>query len=229
MAQPGKPDRAPCAFIFVNGRLPSLKAARAMLQPEDWLVAADGGARHLAKLGLTPHLVVGDMDSLSAADLERLEQAGVKLLRFPRQKDETDLELALQVVIKGGWRRVRIIGALGGRFDQMLANLALLTQPLPEGVDLRLDDGVEEAFIIRSQAQVEGKRGDVVSLLPQGGSVGGVVTEGLRYPLNGETLYAHRTRGVSNEMLVEIASVRIASGALVCVHRRKQVNSHVRT
>ncbi len=217
-------ERSPQVFIFANGRLPSLRAARAMIQPGDRLVAADGGARHLLKLGLTPDLVVGDMDSLTEGELAGLEKAGARLERYPAEKDESDLELALKGALEAGWRRVRIVGALGGRFDQMLGNLFLLTQAMPEEVDLRLDDGIEEVFIIRRQMLIEGERGDLISLLPLGRPVHGVMTQGLRYRLNGETLFPERTRGISNVMLHDKAIVLTSGGNLVCVHRRKRTN-----
>ncbi|MGZ9234424.1 MAG: thiamine diphosphokinase, partial [Anaerolineales bacterium] len=86
---------------------------------------------------------------------------------------------------------------------------------------VRLDDGVEEVFICRDQAQVRGKSGDLVSLIPWQGVVTDVRTENLKWPLRNETLYPDKTRGISNEMLGETASVSIGSGLLLIVHRRR--------
>ncbi len=77
-----------------------------------------------------------------------------------------------------------IVGALGGRLDQTLGNLSLLTEPELADLDIRLDDGVEEALFTRSRCEVHGKPADIVSLLPWGGEVTGVSTEGLRWPLH---------------------------------------------
>lgn len=207
--------------IFVNGNLPDLESVRALLRAEDMLIAADGGARHLLALGLLPHLLVGDLDSLDAASVAQLEAAGVPIHRYPADKDETDLELALHYALDGQPQSIIIVGALGGRLDQTLANLSLLTDPAFDGLDLRLDDGAEEAFFCRKQAEVRGRSGEVVSLIPWGGAVQGVVTQGLRWKLSGETLYPHKSRGVSNVMLGEAASVQIGSGLLLVVHRRE--------
>ncbi|GAB4504484.1 MAG: thiamine diphosphokinase [Anaerolineales bacterium] len=207
--------------IFANGHLPRLEAARALLRPQDTLIAADGGARHLLALGLLPHLLVGDLDSLDAASLSHLEAAGVDIYRYPTDKDETDLELALRHALEREPESILIVGALGGRLDQTLANLSLLTAPQFAGLDLRLDDGAEEAFFCREQAKVQGRSGEVVSLLPWGGAVEGVITQGLRWKLSGETLYPHQSRGISNRMLGEAASVEIRGGLLLVVHERK--------
>lgn len=206
--------------IFANGSLPSLESVRALLRPEDTLIAADGGARHLLALGLLPHLLVGDLDSLDAASLAQLEAAGVQIRRYPTDKDETDLELALRHALERQPNSILIVGALGGRLDQTLANLSLLTDPQLADLDLRLDDGAEEAFFCRAQAEVRGRSGEVVSLLPWGGPVEGVVTQGLRWKLSGETLYPHQSRGISNQMLGEAASVEIQSGLLLVVRER---------
>lgn len=210
------------ALLFANGNLPDLAAASRLLRPGDRILAADGGTRHALALGLLPEAVVGDLDSLSAAQRRRLEAAGTRLLIHPRDKDQTDLELALDFALEQGCTAIVIAAALGGRLDQTLANLALLTAPRFAALDLRLDDGIEEAFFVRSQARLEGRRGDLISLLPWGGPASGVVTEGLRWPLHAETLQPEQTRGVSNEMLAGTATVSLDAGLLLVVHRRRK-------
>ncbi len=206
--------------IFANGSLPDPERARALLRPDDILIGADGGTRPLLDMGLHPHAVVGDLDSLPPSLVERLQARGVPLHRYPPDKDETDLELALRHALEYRPEAIRVIGALGLRLDQTLANVALLAAPWLEGVDVRLDDGTEEVMLIRSEATVEGQPGETVSLIPRGMPVEGVTTEGLRWPLRDETLYPDRTRGISNELTGPQAHVRIRSGWLIVVHRR---------
>ena len=208
------------AILFANGEIRNPAVVKAMLQPADFLVCVDGGLRHLKILGLTPHLLIGDLDSISAAEVLDLEQAHVRIQRYPVDKDETDLELALLVALKEGYRTLLVVAALGGRLDQTLGNLFLLTLPALSGCDIRLEDGVEEAFIIRTRAIILGLPGDVVSLLPLAGNVTGVVTTGLRYPLHGETLLFERTRGISNVLLENQAVIEVGSGVLLAIHTR---------
>lgn len=207
------------ALLFVNGRLPDSESARRLIQPDDTLLAADGGMRHLLAFGLLPSVLIGDLDSVSADERRRLEEGGVRILQHPRDKNETDLELALHYAVEAGYRPIIVVAALGGRLDQTLGNLSLLTDPAWADIDIRLDDGVEEAFFVRMQARVEGRPGDIVSLIAWGGDVTGVATDGLRWPLHSETLVAHETRGISNEMLGTSASVRLKSGLLLVIHR----------
>jgi thiamine pyrophosphokinase len=206
------------AFIFTNGELAKPPAIAELIRPDDLLVAADGGLRHLTRLGLRPDWLVGDLDSVAPEDVESLQAAGVRILRYPVDKDETDLELALQLVISTGYTVIRIIAALGGRLDQTLGNLFLLQLPELADCDVRLEDGREEVLLIRQQIELTGQPGDVLSLLPLGGPAYGIRTEGLRYPLHDETLWPERTRGISNVFLGDLARVRCERGMLLCIH-----------
>ncbi len=201
-------------IIFANGNLPNLEKARALLRPDDFILCADGGTRHALSLGLTPNLIIGDMDSLPATFNLKPET----FIRFPADKNETDLELAVNHAITLNPSQILILAALGGRMDQTLANIALLSNLQLATFDVRLADGVEEIFFCRDQAKVEGRSGDIVSLIPWQGEVTGVFTENLRWHLHHETLYPEKTRGISNEMTADIAAISITSGLLLVVH-----------
>lgn len=208
-------------LIFANGILPDLDAARRLIRPEDILLAADGGARHALTMGLTPSVIIGDLDSITEEQRNHIQAAGGQIIPYPRDKNETDLELALNYAVENGFRSILILGALGHRLDQTLGNLSLLSDPQFSAVDLRLDDGVESAQFCRVRVEVRGGRGDLVSLIPWGGEVRGVRTEGLRWSLSDETLFPHKTRGISNEMTGDVAEIQIASGLLLIIHRRR--------
>jgi len=207
-------------LIFANGEMPDIEKARTLLRPDDFILCADGGTRHALALSVTPKLVIGDMDSIENDHWQKLQKAGVEVEIFPRDKDETDLEHALNKAVEMNPREIVIIAALGGRMDQTLANIALLTDPRLSPFDVRIDDGVEEIFLCRGQVQVHGGSGDIVSLIPWGGPVSGVQTKNLKWRLDKETLYPDRTRGISNEMFTESATITIESGFLLIVHRR---------
>lgn len=212
------------AVIFANGVLEHPEAVLAGLRGSDYLIAVDGGLRHLNRLGLTPAVLIGDLDSISAAERQAAEAAGVEIFRFPVQKDDTDLELALRLAIERGFDSIRLSAMLGGRVDHLLGNLFVLAHPMLREVEVVIDEGVEEIFLIRTQAEINGHAGDLVSLLPVNGAVEGVVTRGLFYPLANETLWPYATRGISNVMQAETAAVHIARGELLCVHIRKENN-----
>jgi thiamine pyrophosphokinase len=226
----------PRAVIFANGQLPDIEAARSLLQADDFLIAADGGANHLMRMGILPEIVIGDLDSVDEDTLFELTSAEVRIEQYSEDKDETDIELALRYAVELRPSAILIVAALGGRLDQTLANLSIVTDPSLPAIDIRLDDGVEEVFFCRAsaanggqaasspQGEVRGRSGDTVSLIPWTGPVEGVTTEGLQWPLYGETLYPDKSRGISNVMLADSASVSIQSGLLLIVHRRLLVS-----
>ncbi len=219
-------------IIFANGDLPDLEKARALLRDDDFIIAADGGTRHALALGLTPNVIVGDLDSLPS-NFEPSAFNG-EIVLYPKDKNETDLELAIQHALTLNPEQVIILAALGGRLDQTLGNIALISdlQPLTlrhgerranrqgGAFDLHLDDGIEEIFFCRDSCEISGTPSDLISLIPWQGEVTGIITTGLKWPLQNETLYPHKTRGISNEMTVEMAAVQIKSGLLLIVHRR---------
>ncbi len=208
------------AWIFVNGDFIDYVYLRQAIQPGDLVVSANGGLRHLHHLRLLPDWVVGDLDSIDAAQKDWLRVNGVQVEQHPPEKNETDLELALARAIREGYTQIRIAAAQGARLDHTLGNLFLLTQPGLRSYDVRLDDGREEVFLLENECTIEGVPGDLISLLPLNGPAEGITTEGLYYPLKGETLYTDRTRGISNVLLGERAVVRLETGSLICIHTR---------
>lgn len=207
-------------IIFANGELPDLKKVRPLLLPDDYIICADGGTRHALALNLKPDLVIGDMDSIQKNQWQKLQKSGISVELFSRDKNETDLELAVTRAVEMNPEQIIIVAALGGRLDQTLGNITLLANPQLSAFDIRLDDGMEEIFLCRDQVQVHGRSGDIVSLIPWQGDASGVTTKDLKWRLDQETLYPDRTRGISNEMTGNTASISIGSGLLLIVHRR---------
>jgi thiamine pyrophosphokinase len=207
-------------IILANGHLPDLEKARTIVRADDTLIAADGGTRHALALGLKPDLIIGDLDSITEEERQKMENDGVRIAKYSRDKNETDLELAIQYALEVKPEQIIIIAALGGRLDQTLANLALISDIRFAQLDVRLDDGVEEAFFCRDRVQVQGKNGDVVSLIPWQGAVTGIRTENLKWPLHNETLHPEKSRGVSNEMTGDTARIEIGTGLLLVIHYR---------
>jgi len=205
------------AVIFANGTFTDPRQARDLLRADDLLIAVDGGTRHAWEAGVDPQLVIGDLDSLSPQEQERLRSSGTKVSSFSPHKDSTDLELALLRAVSEGADEILVLAALGGRLDQTIANLLLLTLPELAGRDVRIVQGAQIAFVIRDEALIEGRPGDTVSLIPVGGDAAGVTARGLEWPLDDETLHFGPARGVSNVLKAEQAAVRVQQGLLLCV------------
>ena len=198
-----------------QGPLVEVPAARAV-------VAADGGLDRAASLGLAVDVVVGDLDSVSPAELERAEANGVRVVRHPEAKDATDLELALDEAVALGAKRVLVVASAGGRLDHLLASLLLLGSGRYEALEVDAFVGESLVHVIRGERTMQGTAGDLVTLLALGEPASGVTTEGLAYPLASESLDAGSTRGVSNVFVGEEVTVSVARGVLLAVRPPKE-------
>lgn len=205
--------------LFANGELPKPKALAKKLGDTDFLIAVDGGLNHMIPLNLEPDLIIGDLDSIDEATLQPYREKKTKIQKFPTDKDQNDLELAIQAAIEMDPETIWIVAALGNRIDQTLANIFLLTRDDLRSIDTHLVDGKRDVFLIRDHASLSGVPGQLVSLVPINGPVEGITTEGLKYPLNNETLYPDQTRGISNCLIDSNARITIKNGLLLCIHK----------
>jgi thiamine pyrophosphokinase len=204
--------------VVASGELDVLDAA--WLDDADLVIAADGGAASLNRLGRTPDVLVGDLDSIDPTLVARLAVAGTTVERHPVDKEASDTELAVEMAIGTGARSVVVLGAMGGsRLDHELANMLLLADPALAGHDVRAVRGTTLVRAVHAgeRLELDGSPGELVTLLPVGGDALGVTTEGLRWPLDRATLRMGRSRGLSNEVVASPTSVRITDGTLLVV------------
>jgi thiamine pyrophosphokinase len=188
------------------------------LPEHDLVIAADSGLAQAAALDLRVDRIVGDLDSADPTALAAAAEAGAEVERHPADKDATDLDLAVQAAIREGAERVVVVGGGGGRLDHLLGNALLLSSPTFAGAAVEWRVGRSRCHVVRQRAEWTGAIGDLVSLLPVGGAAHGVRTDGLQWRLDGETLPAGSTRGISNRMTHTQAAVALAGGTLLAIH-----------
>ena len=217
-----KPARA---VILTNGNLDKPELARSFIRPGSRIICADAGAHHAIAMGLEPDVVVGDLDSLSADLRVHLEELGVRFVVYPARKDQSDLELALQLAVEEGAAHIDLMATMGGRLDQSLANLLLLTRPEWEAVHIRVIDGDEVAWVVhgKQHSEIDGQPGDTVSLVPLTPSVTGVFLEGVEWPLKDATLQLGSTLTISNVLATARASLYMSEGIVLVVHRSGRI------
>jgi thiamine pyrophosphokinase len=210
------------AIIFANGVMNKWPAALALMPENDVLIASDGGLKHCMHWGITPHVIIGDMDSANPVELDAFERKGVEIRRFPARKDETDLALAIQFALERGIQEIFVLGALGARWDMTFSNLLMLTSSVLKNTTVKLLAENQEIFCIHDGQVVEitGSPGDIISLLPLVNDAVGVTLSGFEYPLKGETLFMGTTRGVSNVLRDTGARITIQKGHLLVVVTR---------
>ncbi|MEZ4869868.1 MAG: thiamine diphosphokinase [Caldilineaceae bacterium] len=206
------------AALFINGAITDYESIRPWLANVDYLIAADGGAHHCLQMNRLPDAVVGDLDSLEEAVVTHLHAEGVHIERHPTEKGQTDLELALEFALRAGAEEILLLGAVGGRLDQTLANLLILAQrDWPARLLVIEGNQVAQLAPIGKKLTLQAAIGDTVSALPLSDSVTGITYTGMRYPLENATLRLGSTRGISNEVAVAPATVQITSGHLLII------------
>lgn len=215
------------ALLFAHGVYTDRDEGFLRGLPHDLVIAVDGGLNRLRQLNLRPHVYVGDEDSADPNWIAALEREGLRVLRFPQEKDQTDLELAALYAVRQGADTLHFFGALGGRWDQSLANLLLALHPELRGRRLYFYADGQVLFPIYRRATVRGKPGDTVSFLPIEGPVRGVILKGFRYTLEDGEFRSGSTLGVSNVLEVEEGVVDIREGVLLGVHLPQEVRRQI--
>jgi thiamine pyrophosphokinase len=189
----------------------------AALPEFDRCVAADSGADLAIAMGLRVDLLVGDLDSISADGLTRVRNDGADLREHPRNKDKTDLELAIEVALDEEPDRLVVIGLAGGRLDHALANIGVLAAAGRNGTEVDGLVGSARLAVVRGRRTLTGVLGETLSLLPLVGTARGVTTTGLEFPLDDEPLLAGSARGISNRFIAPEATIVVRSGSLLAV------------
>ena len=191
---------------YIAGASP--EAARVYPQPGDFLIAADGGLDYFTRWGLRADLLVGDMDSLQTTP------QGIPCKRYPRQKDDTDLSLALNEAIARGFKHIIVTGAWGGRPDHAAANLQLLVKAARQGIDARMLCGEYIAAALAAGGTMRLTGSGTVSVFAWGGPARGVTLRGLEYPLENAILQDDIPLGISNSLEGE-GEISLESGTLL--------------
>ena len=212
MASPTEPG---VTVVVVAGGDPPTPEEIATPPPNPVVVAADSGLDHAVAAGLTVSVAVGDMDSVTPEALATAKQSGTRVEQHPPDKDQTDLELALDLATRLA-DRIIVIGAGGGRLDHLIGNLAVLASPRWAGIAVEAWLGNAQAIVIHGHRTLEAEPGTTVSLFAFGGPAR-VTTTGFAWPLDNEVLDPLTSRGVSNRMLGTNVEIAVASGVILMV------------
>lgn len=198
-------------IIFSAAEIRDYDKIRFERQPDDFIIAADGGLRHTEKLGLVPNIVMGDMDSMKG------QQVPDGAILFPAQKDDTDTMLAIKQGLKLGYRSFVIYGGLGGRLDHTVANIQSLSYLLQEGAQGTLIDEHHKVFLIRNGKVALNEPYHYISVFAYGGVCRGVTLRGVQYPLDRATLTPDFPLGASNQQKGESALIQVEEGTLLLI------------
>lgn len=209
MPEPG------ATVVVVAGGDPPTPEEIARLPADPGVVAADAGLDHALAAGLTVAVAVGDMDSVSPEALAAAERSGTRIERHPADKDQTDLELALELAARLA-DRVIVIGAAGGRLDHLIGNLTVLASPQWSGVNIEAWLANAQAVVVHHHRVLDVEPDTTVSLFALGGPAR-VTTTGLAWPLHDEILHPLASRGISNRATTSSPQLSVHEGVVLVV------------
>lgn len=198
------------AVIFAGGEVRDYEFVKGIIEEEDILIAADSGAEHLCKIGIEPDILIGDMDSIS------VKPFGKEIIKLNVMKDETDTEAAARIAIEKGADELVILGATGTRLDHSLANILLLKKLNDQGIKAVIIDEKNETRYFDSSFEMDGKKGDIVSIIPLE-RLSVESTSGLLYEIKEDSLEFGSSRGVSNVMTENVSAVKVKSGSAIVI------------
>jgi len=209
-------------IIFLAGEFLSLPEDF-RISSNDVIIAADGGYEHTTRLGIHPHLLIGDFDSLPEAMHNQATLQGIPIKTWPKDKDQTDGEIAIRAAADLGCTHLILFGAWGGdRLDHSVGNLTLLETCHQLGIEATIHHkGDNVIFCIPGRYVLSGMARNMVSLIPITPKVTKVYVSGLRYALNYETLMYGTTRGMSNEFTESKAIITFETGKLWLIWQGK--------
>lgn len=197
--------------LVANGAIDDFARIAQRLRAYPYVIAIDGGLSSCHRMGIKPHLIVGDMDSVSQSLLDCY--ADVPLNRLDRNKDQTDLEVALQMANTEEVKQMAVFGGLNKRLDHTLGNVYLLRRYPGRMV---LESETERVFAIRGSAEISSYPGQIISLIPLGRPTQQVSSEGLRWELQDACLDENYF-SISNEATGNCVSITVGIGDLICI------------
>jgi len=196
--------------MVCNAILDHSENVKSRLETFPFLAAIDGGAKHCRQLGLKPDIIIGDLDSCPPELLDYYSDVPFKT--FPCDKDKTDLELALSLLMLPDTQEITLFGALGKRIDHMLTNILILSR-FPGR--LFIESQHERLFVIDKTVSLSCAVGQTLSLIPLNGPATGIYTEGLQWNLSNAVLDKNFI-GISNRAEISQIRISVQNGDLLC-------------
>lgn len=207
------------ALLISGGRQVSKELIEKYL--DRFIIIADGGARLLMKYGLGADILLGDLDSIGEEALTYIKEHEIEVKKFPAKKDFTDTELALSYLVDEEYKDIVILGALGTRLDHELANLMNLKKLYKKGIRAKIEDNYNEVIYVEEGSYDFEKTNKKYFSIINAGDRMNFTTKGLYYEVEDLEINSENpSRGVSNEMVGEKATIKINSGSAFIIQSR---------
>tara|TARA_Y100000768_G_C23925111_1_gene657099 strand:- start:270 stop:923 length:654 start_codon:yes stop_codon:yes gene_type:complete len=202
--------------LIINGGPSPKKRVLDYLPKFDLVVAVDSGFDNAVSLDIVPDVVIGDLDSISASGLETVENQSIEVISFPKDKDKSDLELAI-LHARRSCTSVTIVDSGGGRVDHLWGVFSAMASSVTSMISCEAFVGSSFVKVVRDDYVVKPLASNLVSIFPFGGVAEGVSLSGFRWNLNQETLNPGSTRGLSNQIVERHGNISVQKGVLLVI------------
>lgn len=208
------------ALIIANGNIQDYDLLNSLVQENEFILCADGGLNHLMQINKIPDLIVGDFDSVSQNAIDYISSNNINIQKFPKMKDETDTDLAINYLIEHDYKNITIIGGIGSRMDHTLGNIFLLKKILHNRINGCIVDENNRIYLVEENIELNKKQGFYTSVIPLSSEGIHISINGFLYPLNKDHLKFGSTRGISNKIIEDKATITIHKGLALVIQAK---------
>ena len=202
--------------IILNGEEPNKYLINKLNNTRyDYIITADGGYDFSLKNNIKADVVVGDFDSTKMSRIEIEKRTSV--ISFPKEKDTTDGEIAVDLALSKNPKCIHIYGANGKREDHFLGNLSLLYRIAKDNVTVKMINNNSYIYMIKDQIELSDVLGYTISMIPFTDYVFIDYTKGLNYPLNSVEISNTNTLGISNVAVDNNVVIKVRKGYLLVI------------
>ena len=188
----------------------------------DFVIACDSGLDHADRYGILPDIVLGDFDSLSDKNKDRLSKGEFKIMRYPKEKDDTDTALAMKHALDLGCKDIRMVSVFGNRMDHSIANIQTAHYGAEHGAMIRMYDEDTEIIVFSgTEVTVTAREGYGLSVFALSDTCRGVSIKGTRYEIEEAELVNSFPLGQSNEFKGKEAVITVKEGTAMVVLSRQ--------
>lgn len=186
----------------------------------EYVICADGGLEKAENLELIPNIIIGDLDSVNEMVLKKYLDMNIELIKYPAEKNYTDMELAIEHAIEKGFNDIILIGATGSRLDHTTANIMMIEKYYNKGVHIKIIDNNNCVQIVSKNMEIYNKKDYFVSIVPITDSIEDISLQGFKFPLNKVDVKRGSTLCISNQITSAKGYITLGKGiALVFVSK----------
>lgn len=204
--------------ILSNGEYGPLQMYKQTILQSDLIICADGAADVIYEMELIPHVIIGDMDSISPEVLQYFVRQEVKIIKYPRNKDFTDTQLAITYAEQQGAGEIILLGTLGKRLDHTLSNLFSSMDMVQKGKKITHYSPECIVYVFSGELEITGNIGEIISVMALTDVCQGVYETGVAYPLEDVQLEIIKPYAVSNHLIADQATIKVREGILAVFH-----------